>query len=148
MSPSQQLRHDSVIFPPHLHKVWVQSTSRILFFRPNTHIHACTHMALSMSHPRSTFSSGLQTFCFSKLWHPDSEHHFLERNFILFPEKSKNKQRKLYKMVDTDWLIHEVEVEQEVSPRPLRNLLTPRCSLPGSESRYSCALTSNRPEKI
>lgn len=54
-------------------------------------------MAFCMSHPRSTFSSGLQTFCFSKFWHPDSEHHFLERNFILFPEKSKNKQMQKFK---------------------------------------------------
>ncbi len=43
-----------------------------------------------------------------------------------------------------DWFI---EATQQISPRPLRNLLTPRCSLPGSESRYSCALTSNRPRK-
>ena len=38
-----------------------------------------------------------------------------------------------------------VNKEERLPSSPLRNLLTARCSLPGSESRYSWALTSNRP---
>lgn len=65
---------------------WVQFTSRAL----KTCLHLCV---VHVQRARFLLLSYATTLCDSLSncyrWHPDSEHHFLERNFILFPERKK-----------------------------------------------------------
>lgn len=102
------------------------------------------HTAFFTSRPRTTSSSPdfyckhLASSNFGVLTHSIISWRGIS-SYSLKINRCSFRLRKLYKM-------SFYEMEQEVSPRPLRNLLTPLCSLPGSESRYSCALISNRPE--
>lgn len=64
--------------------------------------------------------------------------HLLDRNFILFPER-KNKQinQTYQKKKKGNWWFYSwlTAAAQQILPMPLRNLFTPLCLLPGSESR-------------